>query len=110
MRLVILESPYGGDVERHVAYARSCLKDCLERGDSPIASHLLFTQPGVLDDAVAAERALGIQAGLAWYAVAEAAVVYTDFGVSSGMIAGIDRARQHNVLIEFRSLIHVETR
>lgn len=110
MRLVILESPYLGDTERNIAYARSCLKDCLDRGDSPIASHLLFTQPGVLDDNVVAERALGMEAGLAWYAVAHAAVVYTDFGVSSGMLAGIDRARKHNVPIEFRSLIHVETR
>src|SRR3989344_992162 len=32
MRLVILESPYAGDVELNVAYARDCLHDCLMRG------------------------------------------------------------------------------
>lgn len=76
MRRVILESPYGGDVEANVAYARRCLGDCLRRGESPIASHLLFTQKGVLDDLVPEERALGIAAGLAWRFQADASVFY----------------------------------
>lgn len=38
---VILESPYAGDVEKNIEYARLCLKDSLLRGESPIASHLL---------------------------------------------------------------------
>ena len=63
MRLVILESPYAGDIERNVAYARECIRDCLLRGESPIASHLLFTQPGILRDDVPAERELSIAAG-----------------------------------------------
>ena len=44
-RLVILESPYSGDVEANLEYARSCLHDCLERGEAPIASHLLTRAP-----------------------------------------------------------------
>src|SRR5690606_21487830 len=40
-RRVIVESPYAGDVETHVAYARAALRDCLSRGEAPIASHLL---------------------------------------------------------------------
>lgn len=85
MRLVVIESPYAGDVEGNVAYARAAVRDCLQRGESPIASHLLFTQAGILDDQVSAERALGIEAGLAWYASAEAAVFYMDKGLSRGM-------------------------
>src|SRR5690606_24498929 len=46
--LVIIESPYSGDVERNTEYARSCLLDSLRRGEAPIASHLLHTQ--VLED------------------------------------------------------------
>ena len=87
MRLVILESPYAGEVEANVLYARACLKDSLSKGESPIASHLLYTQPGVLDDLVADERALGIAAGLAWRRVAESAVFYVDRGWSRGMVA-----------------------
>lgn len=41
MKLVILESPYAGDVCRNVDYARQCLRDCLLRGESPIASHFV---------------------------------------------------------------------
>jgi len=87
MKLVILESPYAGDVQANVAYARACLKDCLGKGEAPIASHLLYTQPGVLDDNIADERVLGIEAGLAWRKVADAAVFYVDRGWSGGMLA-----------------------
>jgi len=104
MRLVIVESPYQGDVERNTAYARACLRDCLLRGDAPIASHLLYTQPGVLSDAITGERRLGIEAGLAWGRVAEATVVYCDFGISPGMHQGIDRAREEKRPVEYRSI------
>lgn len=61
---VILESPYVGKTpaERagNIAYARAAMRDCLLRGESPFASHLLYTQPGVLDDDDAEERAIGI--------------------------------------------------
>lgn len=90
MRRVILESPYAGDVDANVAYARRCILDCLSRGESPIASHLLYTQPGVLDDKAEDERALGIEAGLAWLPVADAMVVYMDRGISPGMQAAMD--------------------
>ncbi len=60
------------------------------RGESPIASHLLLTQPNVLDDDVPAERTLGIEAGLEWAKKADASVFYLDLGVSRGMT----RARQ----------------
>ncbi len=104
MRRVILESPYAGDIQKHVEIARSCLRHSLLLGEAPIASHLLYPQDGVLIDEIAAERDHGIAAGLAWFAVAEAAVVYLDFGVSSGMEKGIERARSHGVPVEFRVL------
>ncbi|MEL4378356.1 hypothetical protein [Brucella cytisi] len=100
--LVIIESPYGGDVERNKAYARSCLLDSLRRGEAPIVSHLLHTQ--VLDDRNKFEHKWGIEAGLAWYHVAEKCVVYSDRGISGGMIEGIDRAKRFGVLVEFRNI------
>lgn len=90
MKLVILESPLAGDVERNQRYARACMLDCLRRGEAPMVSHLLYTQ--ALDDDVPAERRLGIEAGLSWGRVAEATVAYTDLGISAGMQAGINRA------------------
>lgn len=104
MRLVILESPYAGDVERNIKYARACLRDSLVRGDAPLASHLLYTQPGVLNDSIPAEREWGIAAGLAWGAAAAATVVYTDLGITEGMAYGIDQARADGRVIEYRQL------
>lgn len=102
MRLVILESPFAGDVEANITYARACVHDSLSRGEAPIASHLLYIQPGVLDDNDPVERQWGIDAGLAWKKVAEASVVYTDFGISRGMQFGIDAARAAGIPVEFR--------
>lgn len=104
MKLVILESPYAGDVEANVAYARRCVRDSLLRGEAPIASHLLYTQPGILDDDVPEERQHGIDAGLAWRAVAQATVVYINLGISRGMEYGIAAAKEAGLPVEYRSL------
>jgi hypothetical protein len=104
MRLVIIESPYAGDVQANVAYARACVRDSLSRGEAPIASHLLYTQPGILDDDKPDERQWGIDAGLAWRAVAQASVVYTDMGISRGMEYGIAAAETAGVPVEYRSI------
>lgn len=84
MKRVVIESPYAGNIEENVKYARLCLLDSLKRGESPIASHLLYTQ--VLDDLKPKERIFGIDAGLAWLEVADLHVFYVDFGWSDGMI------------------------
>lgn len=105
-----MESPYAGDerpvnpetVEKNVAYARLCMLDCLKRGESPMVSHLLYTQ--VLADDSQEDRQLGIDAGLAWRKVAEKSVVYIDNGMSSGMWYGIDCARESKIPVEFRTL------
>lgn len=107
MALVIIESPYAGDIKANVAYARACMRDSLERGEYPIASHLLYTQPGILRDEVPSEREWGISAGLAWRKVAEKAVFYIDRGLSSGMIAARDIYRREGFPFEVRSLPHL---
>lgn len=104
MRRVILESPYAGDIAANELYARKCLHDCLMRGEAPLASHLLYTQPHVLDEHKPEERKLGIDAGHSWYSVAEACVVYEDLGVSKGMLEGIKIAEHWNLPIERRYL------
>ncbi len=102
MKIVILESPYAGDVERNVRYARRCMMDSLGRGEAPMVSHLLYTQ--VLDDTVPSERERGIAAGLAWRQVAQASVVYEDHGISKGMQHGIAAAQKACIPVEFRTI------
>ncbi len=104
-RLVIVESPYAGDIARNVAYARAAMADCLRRGEAPIASHLLYTQPGVLRDNVPEERNHGIEAGLAWGRVADGHVFYVDLGWSRGMTAARDRCEAEGRKWETRALL-----
>ena len=104
MRRVVVESPYAGDVDANVIYAKRCLKDCLMRGESPLASHLLYAQESVLDDLNIAERELGIQAGFEWNQLADAVVVYLDRGTSKGMELGMAFAKKNKIPIEFRKL------
>ena len=104
MRLVIIESPYAGDVERNLRYLRACLRDCLDRGESPYASHGLYPQQGVLDDKDASARKLGMMAGFAWREVAHATVVYEDLGISSGMAQGVAVAKCLDHPVEYRKL------
>ncbi len=102
--LVLVESPFAGDLAVNIRYARACLHDCLSRGEYPFASHLLYTQTGVLKDDLPAERILGIEAGLAWGALAHKSVVYIDLGITSGMELGITRAVKDQRPVEFRTL------
>jgi hypothetical protein len=108
MRLVILESPFAGDEQANIDYARLCVRDSLMRGEAPIASHLLYTQPTILDDSVPKERQHGINAGLAWGKLADATVVYTDRGISEGMHCGMDDANLAKRPVEYRSILEEE--
>ena len=101
---VVLESPFAGNVEENIEYARMCVKDSLLRGEAPIASHLLYTQEGILNDNIKSERQNGLNAGLAWLDVADIHVFYIDYGMSKGM----DYALSHSKLlhkIEFRTIL-----
>ena len=120
MTRVIIESPLSAPTWREraekVRYAVECLRDSLRRGESPLASHLLYSRNvaeavfneygqepsndvdlrsyGALDDSDPADRKLGMSAGWAWMEVAEKQVVYVDLGVSSGMKEGIKKFMQ----------------
>jgi len=100
--IVIIESPYAGDRNENILYARRAMLDSLRRGESPFASHLLY--PQVLDDDTPNDRELGMVAGFRLYAVASICAVYADMGVSPGMLRGIEQARLHNVPVLYRMI------
>ena len=105
---VEIESPFAAPtsegIERNIQYARACVMDCLRRGEAPYASHLFFTQEGILDDTIPEERKLGMEAGKVWAAAAKKTVVYTDRGMSGGMKWGIEQAKKANRPVEYRFL------
>lgn len=109
MLRVILESPFGSDdpliLRRNIIYLRLCLRDSLQRGEAPFASHALYPQPLILDDTKPSERTWGIEAGFAWGATAELCAVYQDFGISKGMEMGIAHAQKHGIAVERRNLL-----
>lgn len=104
MKLVIVESPYAGDVDGNLAYCRAAMADCLRRGEAPFASHALYTQPGVLSDDISDERMLGIAAGLAWGERADRTACYVDLGWSPGMHLGVQAADAAGRVVEIRRL------
>lgn len=102
MKLVIVESPYAArgrygehpdslafELRENLRYAREALRDCLLRDEAPFASHLLYPQEGVLDDAYPGDRQLGMSAGWGWMVKADLVAVYRDLGMSRGMEEGI---------------------
>lgn len=112
MKLVIIESPYAGrtgfkwlDRKLNIRYARKCMKDCLNRGEAPYASHLLYTQLGVLNDNFAEQRLLGMAAGHQWMKKADLVAVYVDRGVTIGMMQGVQQAKKLGIPVEERRLV-----
>lgn len=115
LKRVIIESPYAAkettpkflkwlDRWQNRRYARRCIRDSILRDEAPLASHLLYTQKGILCDQIPFERSLGIEAGLTWSEHADAHVAYVDRGMSHGMMLGLKRALHHKKKIEIRSL------
>lgn len=104
-KLCILETPYAGDVTSNIEFAQKCMKDMLIRGEAPYASHLLYTQPNVLDDDIKEERDLGIYAGFAWkHQDCVHTVFYLDKGMSKGMQLAKDYCIEHSMSFEERYL------
>lgn len=105
--IVIIESPYAAattfERERNDRYLRAAIRNCLERGEAPFASHAIYTLPDVLDDTDPVERELGITAGFAFRRVADRTVVYQDLGISPGMQRGIDQALEFHA-VDYRWL------
>jgi hypothetical protein len=115
MTRVIIESPYAAGnnrtVKQNIAYARRCVKDSLDRGEAPIASHLLYTQPGILDDSKPEERKKGIMAGYKWYGIHTTVAFYVDYGISNGMIEALEMIEKLNRDNDgYRTRINIEYR
>ena len=100
--LVVIESPYKGKVKQNVAYAQKCMSDSLLRGESPFASHLLYTQ--VLDDAIKDQRVMGMDRAFNWYKHADLMAVYIDKGISDGMKKGIEVGEKFGIEMVYRTL------
>lgn len=57
-----IASPYAGDVEQNIEFARAACRMAMSLGCVPVAAHLLY--PQMLDDAIPEQREMGIRMGL----------------------------------------------
>lgn len=101
-KLVVVESPFAGDVGRHMDYLGDCMKDSIFRQEAPFASHGLY--PNWLDDHIPADRQTGIECGYAWMSEADLVAFYYDLGVSAGMRKALEYCARNGYRIEFRSI------
>lgn len=102
MKLVVIESPYSGDLQTNMQYLYRCMLHSIRRLESPFASHSIY--PQFLDDTIPEERRLGIECGFAWLKKADLQAFYTDLGWSPGMIEAYKAGRAMNKAFEIRAL------
>lgn len=60
-KLIYIASPYAGEIEQNVAFARKACRHAIQLGHTPIAVHLLY--PQMLDDSNPVEREAGLRLG-----------------------------------------------
>lgn len=105
MLIVSIESPFKpseADVQKYegrysraellrqnLIYARLAIVNSLKRGESPFASHLLYTQVWAETDEL---RGQGIKAGIEFHRRSDLVALYIDLGVSHGMMKAEDHA------------------
>ena len=119
MSIVILESPYSGDIQKNVAYAQRAMNDARERGEIVIMPHLLWTQHYLSplhfvcdwDDKYEVKNG-GREESLKQIhllrKMADKVIFYTDYGISSGMQDGLDQCKSENIPFEERLIKNTE--
>ena len=98
MKLVYICSPYAGDIENNVEFAKAACRYAIEHSNAPLAVHLLY--PLVLNDAVPEERKIGIQMGLRVLSSCEELWVFGD-KISHGMELEISEAKRMGMPIRY---------
>ena len=106
MRKVIIASPLPGvdmaEQAENTRYLELCIRDCLQRGESPYAAHRMLE--GLFDREDPEERGAALEAATAWWDCADAVVFYTDRGWSKEMQEARVRAADARKQIELRAL------
>lgn len=86
-RVVLLVSPWRGKTRteraRNVAYLRAARRDCLARGEIPVATHALLGD--AIDPAAECEVKLAIESAAHLAPLCKAVVAYVDEGTTEGM-------------------------
>ena len=90
MKLIYVASPYAGDIERNIEFAKEACRFVMNEGHAFFAPHLLY--PQVLDEDDPAGRQLGLDMGMAALAKCDELWVFGET-MSAGMRGEIEEAR-----------------
>lgn len=93
-KLIYIASPYAGDVEKNVTFAKAACRYAMEQGCTPVAVHLLY--PQFLDDRNPQERAAGLAMGHQVLSVCDELWVCGN-RISSGMETEIQEAKRMGI-------------
>ena len=106
MKLVYICSPYAGDVESNVRFAKAACRYAMKQGCAPVAVHLLY--PQILNDAVPSERKAGIRMGLRVLASCEELWACGDT-ISHGMSCEIAKAKRLGLTVRYLSAEQIQS-
>ena len=102
-KLIYIASPYAGDIEANISFAKKACRYAIRQGHTPIAVHLLY--PQMLDDGDPVERETGLRLG---HRVLEVCDELWCFGsrITSGMAREIEEAQRLGIPI--RQIVELE--
>lgn len=117
--IVILESPYSGQIPRNVAYAQRAMNDARERGEVVIMPHLLWTQHHLAPNHFVCDwdqkyevknggREVSLRQIHKLRKIADKVIFYMDYGLSSGMKDGFDQCKKEGIPYEERFILEKE--
>lgn len=86
-KIAYICSPYRGDIQRNVEYAKELTEEAIKRGYAPIVPHIYL--PLVLDDSNQASRALGLELALTLLRKCDVILVGKRYGTTPGMLMEI---------------------
>ncbi len=97
MKLIYVCSPYAGDIDANVRFAKDACRFVMRKGHAFFAPHLLY--PTILDDSIMDERKLGMNMGLLMLRKCDELWVFGS-RISSGMQAEIEEASQLGIPVK----------
>lgn len=97
MKLIFVASPYAGDVEKNIEYAKEACRHVLNKGNAFFCPHLIY--PQILNDDNTEERKIGIRMGKEFLNKCDEVWVFGNH-ISNGMFEEIEFARSRGIPIK----------
>lgn len=119
VQVVLLESPFSGNIQRNVAYTQRAMADSRQRNEAPIITHLLWTQHHEKADHFVSDYDpkytlpnLGRESALEQLKAirrrVHKVVFLVDYGYSNGMKHGLEHCKKEGIPYEERKLGNTE--